>query len=178
MNNLTFTVAVIFAVAFIANFIMVQANLQIVDEKTPDNSRWSAEAPFQRTARRLRDDESAPGRGGWPAAAPFTRTARRLRDDESAPGWSGFKGPFIAPLLIRTDRRVTRSVHDSMEAPISRGGVPYREERALNAMNSGEEAPIRRGGVPYREERAYNPASYVVYTAPGGFSGSGFASDS
>jgi len=117
MNNSTFTFAVIFAVAIIADFIMVQATGRH-GESAPGRGGWSAEAPL---ARSLKLDESVPGRGGWSAEAPFQRTARRLRDDESAPSWGPYTGE--SPLIIRTDRRVDRSVHDSMEAPRN-GGQP------------------------------------------------------
>jgi len=67
MNKLTFTLAVIFAVAIAADFIMVEAGAPCLpsslssSESAPHRGRWSAEAPL---ARGLKAGESSPDRRG------------------------------------------------------------------------------------------------------------------
>jgi len=100
MKNVTFSFAVIFAVAIAADFITVEAFLRNSGKKTPDRGGWSAEAPY---ARSLNSGETAPGTGG--------------RHGDVAPDRGDWSAE--APLIIRTDRRIARSVHNGeYEDPI------------------------------------------------------------
>jgi len=79
MNKLIFTFAVIFLVAFTADFITVKAR-----RGGASSDGITVHTPFQRTARRLRYDKSAPlPRGGEPNRKE--RALKVMNSGEEAP---------------------------------------------------------------------------------------------